>query len=387
MFSMTNHRYRQELTEAITKRKLSNFACHLLQEWQRLALPVADERIVIAVSGGADSTALLLAFDELRRVGRIASELAVAHLDHGLRGEAGAEDARWVEGLAREFGYEFVTERVSVGQSAHEARDNLEQAARRERYEFLARAARASEARVIVVGHTLDDQAETMLLALLRGSGAEGLSAMSAVSVLKTEGGELLLVRPLLNWARRAETEQYCAAQGVIARVDEMNEDERFSRVRVRRQLLPLLETFNPRVAETLARTAGLLRADAEALEAQAAKLLAKACRLSKEVTQAADEEGGAALPDENAAIRQTSALSVEVLHGAEVAIRRRALRQWLAAGRGNLRRVEFVHVVAVEKLLTEGRGGRVVQLPGGSMVERRRGWLLFHAKACRNAK
>jgi hypothetical protein len=236
---------------------------------------------------------------------------------------------------------------------------------------------------LIVVGHTLDDQAETMLLALLRGSGAEGLSAMSAVSALKTEGAELLLVRPLLNWARRWETEKYCAAQGVVVRVDEMNQDARFSRVRVRRQLLPLLETFNPRVAETLARTAGLLRADAEALEAQAARLLAKARLLPQEVTQEADEEGTASLPDENAAIRQTFALSVEVLHGAEVAIRRRALRQWLAVGRGNLRRVQFVHVVAVEKLLAEGRGGRVVQLPGGSMVERRRGWLLFHAKVC----
>jgi len=365
------------------KRKLSSFARRLSQEWRRLALPVRHEHVVVAVSGGADSTALLLAFAELAKSGRMALTLRVAHLDHGLRGAAGAADARWVAELAGDLGCEVASGQAAVKLRAQASRDNLEQAARRERYEFLARAARASEARVIVVGHTLDDQAETMLLALLRGSGAEGLSAMSAVSTLKTEGGELLLVRPLLNWARRGETENYCAAQGVVARVDEMNEDARFSRVRVRRQLLPLLETFNPRVAETLARTAGLLRADAEALEAQAARLLAKAWRLSQEVTQAADEEGGASLPDENAAIRQTSALSVEVLHGAEVAIRRRALRQWLAAGRGNLRRVEFVHVVAVEKLLAEGRGGRVVQLPGGSMVERRRGWLLFHAKAC----
>jgi tRNA(Ile)-lysidine synthase len=257
--------------------KLSLFARRLREEWQRLALPVADERILVAVSGGADSTALLLALNELKRAGRITLTLKVAHLDHGLRGERGGEDARWVEQLAGRLECEVVLGSATVEDRARESRDNLEQAARRERYEFLARAARASEARVIVVGHTLDDQAETMLLALLRGSGAEGLSAMSAVSALKTEGGELLLVRPLLNWARRGETEKYCAAQGVVARVDEMNEDARFSRVRVRRQLLPLLETFNPRVAETLARTAGLLRADAEALEAQAARLLAKA--------------------------------------------------------------------------------------------------------------
>ena len=343
------------------------FARRLLVEWKRLALPVAGTRLVVAVSGGADSTALLLALDELTGARRLAAELIVAHLDHGLRGEAGAEDARWVERLAGELRYEFVTECASVGQRAREARDNLEQAARRARYEFLGRVAREREACAVVVAHTLDDQAETMLLALVRGSGAEGLSGMQPVRALDGSGDGVLLVRPLLGWARHAETVKHCETRGVTVRADEMNEDESFSRVRVRRRLLPLLETFNPRAVETLARTSLLLRADAEALEAQAAKLL-----------EAASERE---LKDETAAMQTSPPLSVEVLRGADVGVRRRALRQWLATGRGSLRRMELVHVSEVEKLLEGTRGGRVAELPGGSWVERRRGRLLFHAR------
>jgi len=343
------------------------FARRLLVEWKRLALPVADTRLVVAVSGGADSTALLLALDELTGARRLAAELIVAHLDHGLRGEAGAEDARWVERLAGELRYEFVTECASVGQRAREARDNLEQAARRARYEFLGRVAREREACAVVVAHTLDDQAETMLLALVRGSGAEGLSGMQPVRALDGSGDGVLLVRPLLGWARHAETVKHCETRGVTVRADEMNEDESFSRVRVRRRLLPLLETFNPRAVETLARTSLLLRADAEALEAQAAKLL-----------EAASERE---LKDETAAMQTSPPLNVEVLRGADVGVRRRALSQWLAAGRGSLRRMELVHVSGVEKLLEGTRGRRVAELPGGSWVERGRGRLLFHAR------
>jgi len=371
---MKNHRHRQELTEAETKRKLSSFARRLSEEWKRLALPCAGERVVVAVSGGADSTALLLALDELIKWRRMSLRLKVAHLDHGLRGEASAGDAHWVEELTGELGYEFVGARaVAVARRAREARDNLEQAARRARYEFLGRVAREWEACAVVVAHTLDDQAETMLLALVRGSGAEGLGGMQPVRALDGRGDGVLLVRPLLGWARRAETVEYCETRGVAVRADEMNEDESFSRVRVRRRLLPLLETFNPRAVEALARTAMLLRADAEALEAQSAKLLEEASRRE--------------LKDEMKAIQRSPPLSVEVLRGADVGVRRRALRQWLAAGRGSLRRVELVHVSAVEKLLEGSRGGRMAELPGGSRVERRRGRLLFHAREKRVGK
>jgi tRNA(Ile)-lysidine synthase len=139
-----------------------------------------------------------------------------------------------------------------------------------------------------------------------------------------------------------------------------MNADERFSRVRVRRDLLPLMQTFNGRVVEALERTARLLREDATALEMAAAELLA-----------AASEDAGEGV----------SPLRVEVLRSAPVALSRRALRQWIARGRGDLRRMEMAHLLAVEKLLAGERGGRVAELPGGASVMRRRGLLYFNAK------
>jgi len=347
---------------------LSGFAGALLREWKRLALPVADERVVVAVSGGADSTALLLALDELLKTGRLGLQLRVAHLDHGLRGEVGEEDARWVEAVANELGVEVEVGRVDVKERAAGAGDNLEQAARRARYEFLAGVAERCGARVVLTGHTLDDQAETVLLRLLRGSGAEGLSGIEPVRALVAKG-EVQLARPLVGWARRVLTEEYCRERGEEFRVDAMNEDERFSRVRVRRQLLPLLESFNPRVVETLSRTAELLREDASALNAAAEELLS----LASEEEKNALSEKGASVP---------MSLSVDILGRASVAVRRRALRLWLARGRGDLRRLELVHVAGVEKLLTGERGGRVAELPGDCFVERRRGRILLKSRS-----
>lgn len=395
---------------------LSRFARRLLSEWRRTVAPVGDGRIVIAVSGGADSCALLLAVWELVKSRRLDLSVVVAHLDHGLRGEEAAADAAWVLKLAGGLGYECRVGRAEVADRAHRSGDNLEQAARGERYEFLARTAREQGARYVLTGHTLDDQAETVLLALLRGSGAEGLSGMPRTRALD-EGGDVSLARPLLGWARRADTEAYCREQCVEPRRDAMNEDERYRRVRVRRQLIPLLETFNPRAVEALARAADLLREDAASLDGQAAKLLEAAigdpdqseeiapagmapARVDRQTDAPAvaltRDEQGPVWPLHETRPRQNSSdtsrgvaasgnkaapLSVEVLRGAHVATRRRTLRRWLRAGRGSLRRIESVHVLAIEKLLEGERGGRVAQLPGGAEVVRRRGYLWFYVK------
>jgi tRNA(Ile)-lysidine synthase len=290
-------------------------------------------------------------------------ELTAAHLDHGLRGESAAADARWVEELSRSLGFGCVVGRADVAALAREGRDNLEQAARRARYEFLAVAARGAGARAVLVAHTLDDQAETVLLSLVRGGGAAGLGGMAAERALEAGGGSLSLRRPLLAWARRADTEGYCRGRGVEARADEMNDDEAYARVRVRRRLLPLLETFNPRAAEALARAAALLREDSEALDALAAALL---------------EEARGAAEDEAARDVGAWPLRVESLKAATAAVRRRALRLWLARGRGDLRRLTHANLLGVERLCEGERGGRTAELPGGSSVERRRGLLLF---------
>jgi tRNA(Ile)-lysidine synthase len=302
----------------------------------------------------------------LRRAGLLGVEMKAAHLDHGLRGEGGAGDALWVERLAREYGFECVVGRASVSERAREACDNLEQAARHARYEFLAEAARACGARAVLAAHTLDDQAETILLRLLRGSGAEGLGGMAPERTLEA-GGDISLRRPLLTWARRADTEGLCRERGVEFRADEMNDDESFARVRVRRRLLPLLSTFNPRVAEALARTASLLREESAALDEFAAALL-----------EEARAEAGTVVGEGTAS--SACPLNVDALKRAAPALRRRALRLWLAHARGDLRRLSRAHLHGVERLLEGSRGGRVAELPGGDRVERRRGLLHFRA-------
>lgn len=321
----------------------------------------------MAVSGGADSMALLLGLCELSGSGRLALSLTVAHLDHGLRAEAGATDARWVAEQASALGCEVVLGSAAVKVRAIASRDNLEQAARRARYEFLAAVATERRARRVLAAHTLDDQAETVLLRLLRGSGAEGLSGIEPLRRL-FEKNSVLLARPLLGWARRAETEAYCLERGIVPRVDAMNRDERYARVRVRRNLLPLMQTFNGRIVEALARTAQLLREDSAALELVAAELL---CQASAESVGKEGEQQA----------QTVSPLRVEVLSGAPAALRRRALRQWIARGRGDLRRLEMAHLLAVENLLCGERGGRRIELPGGASVRRKRGLLYFDLK------
>ena len=342
------------------KARLTPFAARLLLEWHRLDLPLSGG-VIVAVSGGADSVAQLLGLDELLKSKRLALNLTVAHLNHGLRGKASREDAEWVENLARRLGYDVEIAQANVKKRAKDTADNLEQAARRARYEFLAKAASQRSATTLLTAHTLDDQAETVLLNLLRGSGAEGLSGMEAVRSFDSDSG-VLLARPLITWARRADTENHCRQRRVRFRVDEMNADERFSRVRVRKQLLPLMQSFNGRIVEALARTAELLRADAAVLNQQAEELLALAAG------HAANEKTETEVP----------LLCVDVLARAPVATRRRALRKWIGQGRGDLRRFELIHIMGVEKLLTGSRGGRIAELPGGATVRRKRGWLEF---------
>lgn len=355
---MPTSRKKQRAVLSPRKAKLTPFAGRLLGEWQRLALP-PEGGVVVAVSGGADSVAQLLALDELVKTKRLALTMAVAHLNHGLRGKASGEDAQWVANLARRLGYDVKIAEANVKKRAKDTADNLEQSARRARYEFLRKAVLQQNAQLLLTAHTLDDQAETVLLNLLRGSGAEGLSGMEAVRLFDPDSG-ILFGRPLVTWARRADTEAYCRQRKVRFRVDEMNADERFSRVRVRKQLLPLMQSFNLRIVETLARTAELLRADAGVLNQQAEELLALAA-----------DNGG----NENVET-ESPLLCVDVLARAPVATRRRALRKWIGRGRGDLRRFELVHIIGVERLLEGSRGGRVAELPGGATVRRKRGWL-----------
>ena len=339
--------------------RLSAFARRLLREWRTLGLPRDGETIVVAVSGGADSVALLTALDELVQSKKLRVSLVVAHLNHKLRGKVSEADARWVAALSKEVGHRFVGAGVDVKARAAHTGDNLEQAARRARYEFLNRIATSHKAKGLLTAHTIDDQAETVLLNLLRGSGAEGLGGIDPVRRFDARS-ELMIARPLMRWAKRSDTESYCRARKIDFRIDEMNADESFTRVRVRRQLLPLMKTFNPKAEEAISRTAEILREDNSALEAAAGRLI---------------ESSGDHHSDAN---QRQATIRADLLRIAQPALRKRALRQWLAGNRGDLRRLEHAHIAAIENLLFSPKSGRVVELPGGAVVTRTAGYLHY---------
>lgn len=338
---------------------LGKFARKVLAEWRRLQLPIAGATATVGVSGGADSVALLLALDDLVKAKKLNIKIFIAHIDHRLRKTSG-EDARWVRTLARERGYQISISRIDL----KNRQDNLEQAARRARYKAFASLAQKHRATVVLTAHTMDDQAETILLNLMRGSGAEGLSGIESVRRLN-ENSATMLARPLLSWARRQDTEQFCGQRKIQFRNDEMNEDETFARVRVRRQLLPLMKTFNPRIVDAITRTGELLRADSNALNGAAERLLELSIQNSNKESQ----------------------LRIDLIANAPAALRRRALRLWLELCRGNLRRLELVHIRALEKLATENRGARTIELPGGSSVTRNRGLLRFSGRTSAKSK
>ncbi|MGQ0763155.1 MAG: tRNA lysidine(34) synthetase TilS [Acidobacteriota bacterium] len=351
------------VSNSLRKQPISKFARVLLREWRSLKLPFSDAVAVVGVSGGADSAALLLALHELTQAKKLRIRIVVAHLDHRLRKKSG-DDARWVNELATALGHEASIKRVAVKSLARRSGDNLEQAARVARYEWFGEVAQKRGANLVLTAHTLDDQAETVLLNMLRGSGTDGLGGMEPARPLDGRG-RARLARPLIGWARRSDTETYCRSRSIDFRRDEMNEDETFARVWVRRQLLPAMESFNPRIAEALARTAELLRDDSRALDSAAQRLLELSI----------DDQPG------------SNELRTDLLVDAPAALRRRALRLWLMQRRGDLRRLEMVHVRSVENLVTQNRGGRTIELPGGSTVSRKSGLLTFRARTSTDTK
>ncbi len=299
--------------------------------------------LLVAVSGGADSTALLLALHALAPALKL--RLSVAHLNHGLRGAAAAADANFVKRLAQSLSIPLISGRARVAERARRRRLSLEMAARESRYDFLVRAARGVGANAIATAHTLDDQAETVLLRLLRGAGTTGLGGIAPDVELQG----VRVIRPLLR-VSRAEIERFLQARGQPWCEDASNNDTAMLRNRVRHELLPLLERrFNPRIRETLARTAAIARDEDALLDAAAA----------------ADD------PRDLAALTRLP-----------VALRRRALRRWLIEAGTPPEAVGFDCLAGIERLTATSRGTRRLALAAGWSVERRYGRLVLHRPA-----
>ena len=224
-------------------------------------------RVLCAVSGGADSVCLLHSLWQMR--GRLGISVAAAHYNHQLRGAESDRDEDFVRALCAQLGeIPLVVERGDVAGEAQVSGRGLEETARELRYAFLRRAAAELGASVIATAHNADDNAETVLLHLIRGSGLRGLTGIPVVR------GDI--VRPLLT-TPRDKIELYNKSYGLSWVTDSSNRDERFTRNRVRRQVLPLLDEICPGVRERLNRTAALLREDEDCLMEQAERLAGQA--------------------------------------------------------------------------------------------------------------
>ena len=198
-------------------------------------------RCVVAVSGGPDSTALAAALAEISASGELGLELALAHFDHAIRPDS-ARDAEWVAELAVRLGADFLTERADVPALARREGLGIEEAARNARLDFLERAARRFGAGRVATGHTADDQAETVLFRILRGTGIKGLAGIPPVRPISRESPDVLLIRPILGLAR-AEVLAYLAGRGLDFLTDPTNRDiASQARARIRHEVLPSLE-------------------------------------------------------------------------------------------------------------------------------------------------
>jgi len=220
------------------------------------------DRLGVAVSGGADSVALLRALVELR--GELGVVVSAVHFNHTLRGDESEVDQAFVKDLAGQYGLELHDARGDVVRRARERSLSAETAARQARYEFFWSLIEDSRLDRIATAHTLDDQAETVLLRLIRGTGTRGLGGihpeLTGPAPGRTSRG--LIIRPLLH-TRRRDIERYLAGLGQRWREDSSNRDLRHTRNRVRQRLIPLLEAdFNPEIAERLADFAEIAQAE-----------------------------------------------------------------------------------------------------------------------------
>ncbi len=246
----------------------------VLQSLKRAGLG-RDDRVIVGLSGGVDSLTLTHILAALRDAGQGPSLHAV-HVDHGLRATS-AQDAQAVRRLAQAIGAPLDVVRVDV--ASWETGRGVEAAARDARYAALAGEAARHEAGWILLGHTLDDQVETVLLRLLRGSGLDGLTGMGEISAraiplspFRESSAGVQILRPMIH-SRRAQIDAYASCFGLHPVEDESNSDHRFRRNAIRHQLLPLIEQIVPGAVGSIARTAGLLQADAEFISAAASEV------------------------------------------------------------------------------------------------------------------
>jgi len=312
---------------------------HVRQIIRKFQLITVGQALIVGVSGGADSLVLLHILNLLAP--RLGITLHAATLDHQLRGEESAGDVRFVEQICREWGVPVTVGQADVVHLARERQLGIEAAARVARYDFLAEVAHKLGAPSVAVAHHADDQAETVLLHLLRGAGVHGLAGMALRSPVPGHE-DLSLIRPLLR-ASRAEIEAYCQEHHLVPRHDSTNADTSLLRNAIRLEVLPFLAHYSPHVKPALARLAEIAAVEDEYVE-QHVLLFTKSAAVT--------------------VLKQRISIDREAFHGLHSALQRRVLL-WTAAQLGHTENTSANRILDAIEIAMRGRHGAIGLLGG----------------------
>jgi len=297
--------------------------------------------VLVGVSGGPDSVALLHILYELKK--EYSLNILIAHLDHKFRGEESRADRRFCEDLAEKYKLEILWEEIDVPKITKEKGISPEEAARFERYDFFKRICGQRGMNKIAVGHTRDDQAETVLMRIIRGAGMAGLGGISPVKEMQG----FKIIRPLIEVSRR-EIESFILESALKFRKDSSNEKTIFTRNKIRLELIPLLEKeFNPNIKEVLANMAENLQIENDFLS----KYAKRKFKSSSKIKQG------------------QIAIGIKKFKEFPDAVRKRVLRAALEELKGDLRRLTYQHWKEMEELINERPVNSVVDLPAGINV------------------
>lgn len=322
---------------------------------QKHALLAPHDHIVVGVSGGADSLCLLHLL--LRLKSNLALTLTVAHLNHQLRGFASQTDEAFVKSIASQWQLPIFAQSQDVAKIASKQKQSLEEAARQTRYAFLNQVAATVGASKVAVGHQADDQAETVLMHFLRGTGLSGLRGMLPLSPLPnqldsetaSDQPSPQLIRPLLDISR-LEIEAYCQKHGLSARHDASNDETIFLRNRLRHDLLPYLESYNPNLRGLLQQTATIVAAEIELLEPQK-----KQAWQSILISETDDQ----------------LTLDLSAWLQLPLALKRATLRRTIKQLLGDLRNIGFEHIETTIQTIEQGHTSTQACLPRQLVISR----------------